>query len=739
MTIQKKTEIVEEAVSKSGVSRRGFVAGGAGLTFAFTMAPWISDKSGAVLAASGKTSVNAWVTIGVDNSITLMSPAVEMGQGIMTSLPMVIAEELDADWANVRIEQSPPNHKIYGNPGFGGFLVTVASRSVKGYWDKLRLVGAQARRVLLDAAAAKWSVPVSELTTGPSVVMHAKSGRKMTYGEIAAFAKMPATPPKVTKADLKKTAEYRILGQDIPRVDVPSKVTGEAQFGMDVQVPGMVYAAVVRAPAEGNKPASVDEAAARKVNGVTDIVKLPYGVAVIGKTVEATRAGKEALQVTWSKPKDASYDSAKAIAGFGEIAKDGTKMGIPFVKKGDAVAANKAATKTVSRDYAADYTYHAQMEPMNATAWIHDGIVEVWAGSQTQSRATLAAFKAAKMKPQQVRYHQQFLGGGFGRRAQTEYVTDAVLLSKATGRPVKVIWSREDDVQFGKLRPQVAQRIEAGIDAKGKITGWRHRVVGESVLAYTSPGRLKKSKGKDVLTMAGVNHGYGIPNQLAEHVVEGAATRLAAWRAIGAGYTIFAIEAFIDDLARDLGKDAIALRMELLSGNARAQNVIREVMAMSNYKKKRKGTALGLSFGEVVGTFTAAVAEVSVDSKSGKISVHNYWNSVDPGIALQPQNIEAQAESNIIYGLGQCLKERITIEGGVVQQSNFHDYEVMRIADVPEIFTKVISTDNRPTGIGEYALPLTGGAVSNAIMALTGKRLSHMPFTPERVLAALKA
>ncbi len=739
MTVQKNSEIVDNTVGKTGVSRRGFVTGAAGLSFAFTMAPWISDKSGAVLAASGRAPVNAWVTIGGDNSITLMSPAVEMGQGVMTSLPMIIAEELDADWSKVRIEQSPPNHKIYGNPGFGGFLITVASRSTKGYWDKLRLVGAQARRVLLDAAAARWGVPVSELTTGPSVVMHAKSGRKMSYGEIASFAEMPKSPPVVTKADLKKTSEFRILGQNIPRVDVPSKVTGEAQFGMDVQVPGMLYAAVLRAPAEGNGPATVKDDAARKVAGVTDIVKLPYGVAVIGKTVEATRAGKEALQVGWSKPKDASYDSGKAMTGFGKIAEDGARMGIPYVKKGDAVAANKAAARTVARDFAADYTYHAQMEPMNATAWIHDGIVEVWAGSQAQSGSTLAAAKAAKMKPQQVRYHQQLLGGGFGRRAQTEYVTDAVLLAKATGRPVKVIWSREDDVQFGKLRPQVAQRIEAGIDAGGRITGWRHRVVGESVLAYTSPGRLKKAGGKDALTMAGVEHVYGIPNQLAEHVVEGAATRLAAWRAIGAGYTVFAVEAFIDDLARDLGKDAVALRMELLSGNARAQNVIREVVAMSDYKKKRNGTALGLSFGEVVGTFTAAVAEVSLDGKTGKIRVHNYWNSVDPGIALQPQNIEAQAESNIIYGIGQCLKERITIESGVVQQSNFHDYEVMRMGDVPEIFTKVISSDNRPTGIGEYALPLTGGAVSNAVMALTGKRLNHMPFTPERVLAALKA
>ncbi len=733
MTVQKKSEFIE-----GGISRRGFVAGAGGLTFGLTVAPWLSDRNGEAAAASGRSSVNAWVTIGVDNSITVMAPAVEMGQGIMTALPMIIAEELDADWSKVKVEQSPPNHKLYGNPGFGGFLVTVASRSVSGYWDKLRLAGAQARRVLLDAAAKKWGVPVGELTTGPSVVMHAKSGRKMTYGEIASFAEAPKTPPKVTAADLKDPKNFRILGQDIPRVDVPSKVDGTAEYGMDVQVPGMVYAAVLRAPAEGNTPVKINDVATRKVKGVTDVVSLPYGVAVIGMTVEATRAGKDALEITWSKPKDGAYNSDKAIETFAKTAKT-AKPGVPFVKKGDAVAANKAAARTVSREYAADYTYHAQMEPMNATAWIHDGIVEVWAGSQTQSRATQAAFKAAKVKPQQVRYHQLLLGGGFGRRSQTEYVTDAVLLAKATKRPVKVIWSREDDVRFGKLRPQVAQRIEAGIGKDGKVTGWRHRVVGESVLAYTSPGRLKKANGKDVLVMAGVNHQYGIPNQLAEHVVDGGATRLAAWRAIGAGYTIFAIEAFIDDLARDLGKDAVRLRLDLLNGNERAQAVINQVVKMSDYRRKRRGTALGLSFGEVVGSYTAAVAEVSLDEKTGKIRVHNYWNTVDPGIALQPQNIVAQAEGNIIYGIGQCLMERITIDSGVVQQSNFHDYEVMRIGDVPEIHTKVMSTNNRPTGIGEFALPLTGGAISNAVMALTGKRLSHMPFTPERVLKALKA
>ncbi|MPY69273.1 MAG: molybdopterin-dependent oxidoreductase [Alphaproteobacteria bacterium] len=723
----------------TGVSRRGFMLGTAGLTFAVSVGGWMTARSAEVAAASGRMEATAWVTVGVDNSITIMQPAAEMGQGVMTSLPMIVAEELDADWSKVSVAFAPPNHKVYGNPGFGGFLVTVASRSTTGYWDTLRMAGAQARRVLLDAVAHKWDVPVAELTTGPSVVMHRKSGRKISYGEIARFASPPKELPKLTEADLKKPSEFRIIGQDIPRVDIPAKVNGSASFGMDVQVPGMLYASILRAPAEGNAPAKVDDAGALKVNGVRQVVKLPYGVAVLGDTVEATRTGRDALEVGWSAAKDAVFNSEKAVADYVAKARDVSQKGVAFHAEGDAPAANAAAARRVVREYFADYTYHAQMEPMNATAWVKDDVVEVWAGSQTQSFSALAAAKAAGVKPGQVRFHMQYLGGGFGRRAQVEYVVDAVLLSKAVGKPVKVIWSREDDVQFGKLRPMTAHRIEAGLDADGRLVGWHHRVVGESVLAYTSPDRLKKAKGKDTLTMAGAEVGYGIPNSLAEHIVDGGAARLAAWRAIGAGYTKFAIEAFIDDLAREVGKDAIALRLELLEKLPRARKVIEEVVAMSDYRRKRDGTALGFAYAEVVHSYAAAVAEVSVDRGTGKIRVHNFWNAVDPGIAVQPQNIVAQAESNIVYGLGQCLKERITLDGGVIQQSNFHDYEVMRMADVPEIHTKVISTDNRPTGIGEFALPLTGGAVSNAVMALTGKRLSHMPFTPERVQVALKA
>jgi isoquinoline 1-oxidoreductase beta subunit len=732
-----KHEKIEPAVT--GVSRRGFMKGSAGLTFAVSVGGWMTGRSAGVAAASGRMNATAWVTIGVDNSITILQPAAEMGQGVMTSLPMILAEELDADWSKVKVEFAPNNPKVYGNPKLGGLQYTVASRSTIGFWDKLRLAGAESRRVLLDAVADKWGVPVAELTTGPSLVIHAKSGRKITYGEIASFAKPPAQMPKVTEADLKKPSQYRIIGKDIPRVDVPAKSDGTAMYGMDVQVPGMVYATIVRAPAEGNKPAKVDDAATLKVKGVEKVVKLPYGVAVIGRTVEATRKGRDALKIDWSAAPNAAFNSEKAVDGYMAKARDDKQSGIAFHAKGDAKAANAGAAKRKVAEYFADYTYHAQMEPMNATASVRPDGVELWVGTQTSSISAFAAAKAAGVKPNQVKVHLQYLGGGFGRRAQVEYVVDAVLLSKAVGKPVKVIWSREDDVQFGKLRPMTAHRIEAGIDAAGRIVGWHHRVVGESVLAYTSPGRLKKAKGKDVLTMAGSEVGYEVPNSLAEHVVEGKGQRLAAWRAIGAGYTKFAIEAFIDDLARDLGKDAVALRLELLSNEPRARHVIEEVVKMSDYRRKRNGTALGFAYAEVVGSFAAAVAEVSVDANTGTIKVHNYWNAVDPGIAVQPQNIVAQAESNIIYGIGQCLKERITFDGGVIQQSNFHDYKVMRMADVPAIHTRVIATDNRPTGIGEFALPLTGGAISNAVMALTGKRLTHMPFTPERVKAALKA
>lgn len=733
-------EISKIGLPELSVSRRGFMGGAAGLTFAFSCSGLVTEAA-AAMGKDADNRLNAYVTVHPDDTITILAPAAEMGQGVMTCLPLIVAEYMDADWDKVRVELAPANHKMYGNPKFGGLQYTVASLTVMGYWEPLTMVGAQTRQVLIDAAAAKWGVAASECSTEPSKVVHT-SGKSMTYGEIAAFARPPKEMPKVDPAKVKDEKSYRLLGKDVGRVDVPSKTNGTAQYGMDVQVDGMLYASIWRSPVSKAKPLTVNDAEAMKVEGVKRVIKLPYGIAVVGDTVEATKNGRAALEVEWSDAPGDDFTSATAMKGYMEATADASREATVWKSKGDAAAAIEGAATTKTFEYTSEHNYHAQMEPMNATARVSaDGkSAEIWASTQGPTVAQLVASKVLKTSPANVTVHPQLIGGGFGRRAQPDFVVDAVLLSKIMGggTPVKVIYSREDDVAAGRMRPMTAQRIDVGFDAAGKIVGWKHRVVAESPIAYTSPDRLEKSGGKDVLVMAGSElANYGVPNWHTEHVREKRGARLAAWRGIGAGYTKFAIEATIDKIAAAAGKDPVEYRLELMD-NDKAKNVLKAVAGMSDWKRKRKGTALGVSFSELHGSLVAAVAEVSVDG-DGTIKVHNMWMAVDPGTALQPDNIVAQMESNIVYGLSQTLKEQMTLEGGVVQQSNFHDYEVLRMAEVPNIEVRVMPQGGTPKAIGELGLPPTAGAVANAVRALNGADLTSMPFTSERVKAAMKA
>jgi isoquinoline 1-oxidoreductase beta subunit len=462
---------------------------------------------------------------------------------------------------------------------------------------------------------------------------------------------------------------------------------------------------------------------------------------VIGETVEATKLGRDTLEVKWSNAPGDDFTSEKAMGDYLKAARDPGRKAVVWKSQGDTPAGLKGAASVKSFEYTSEHNYHAQMEPMNATARVSaDGkSVEIWASTQGPTIAQLVSAKVLKTSPANITVHGQLIGGGFGRRAQPDFVVDAVLLSKIVGgaTPVKVIYSREDDVAAGRMRPMTAHRIDVGLDKDGKIVGWNHRVVGESAVKYINPGRLKKSKGKDILVMAGSElPNYGIPNWQAEHVHENRGARLSAWRGIGAGYTKFASEATIDKLAVAAGADPVDFRMQLLN-NQKAKNVLQAVADMADWKRKRNGTALGVAFSELHGAPVAGVAEVSVDA-GGKIKIHNFWMALDPGIALQPDNIVAQTESNIIYGLSQSVKEQVTLENGAVQQSNFHDYEVFRMADVPNIEVRVMPQGGIPRGIGELGLPPTGPAVANAVRALTGADLTQMPFTPERVKAAMK-
>jgi isoquinoline 1-oxidoreductase beta subunit len=727
-------------LTNPNLNRRDFLGSAAGLSLALTLDP---------LAFTGEAfadtafAPSVWLTIATDGTITMVSPAAEMGQGSFTTLPLIIAEELDADWSKVRpVPPTAWGDKRLGNPAYNGAFQTSASASVNGYFQPLRIAGAQARRVLLDAVAAKWNVPVSELSTEPSVVVHKGSGRRISYGEVAAFAQAPAELPKIEAKDLKPSASFRLIGKDVPRRELPGKVTGAAKYAMDVQVPGMVYAAVLQSPYREGTPQSVDDSAARKVAGITDVVKLPEGVAVVGTSVEATQAAKNLLKVTWSNAPGATHDSEKALEAFAAVARDKSREGVAYEKKGDAKAAMASAAKVYRGEYRTPYIYHAQMEPLSATASVSpDGkSAEIWAGTQGPTNLYGQVARLLQTEPGKITLHQHVLGGGFGRRSQQEVVVDAVTISKAVGKPVKLVWSREDDLTAGKFRPMTAHHIEAGFDAAGKLVAWHHRIVAESVGAYTSAQAGTPPAPLDRIVMKGSPiPQYPIANKLAEHVVQPGVARLAAFRGVGNGHNAFAAECFLDEVAKDLGKDPIAFRLEISDGVPRMQHLLRTVAEMSAWSRKRDGTALGVATMVKDDTLAAGVAEVSVDRASGKIKVHNVWCAIDAGIAVQPGNVAAQTEGSIVYGLGHVLREKIVIRDGRVLQSNYTDYEVTRMSDVPNIEVKVVSTDNPPTGAGEDGLPVLACAVGNAIATLTGVRLRELPFAPERVRGALGA
>ena len=443
-------------------------------------------------------ALSPWVSIAPDGTITIMSAATEMGQGSMTSLPLIIAEELDADWSKVRIVPAPPIDQIYGNPGFGGMMYTAGSNAVTGYYRPLRIMGAQVRRVLLDNAARKLGVPVEELTTEPSVVVHAKSGRKLSYGDIAAFAEVPAKAPEIKPEQLKKTADFRLIGKDVMRVELPSKVNGSATYGIDVQVPGMLYGTVLRAPVEGSVPDKIDDGKAKAVAGVTAVIRLPHGVGVVAQTAWAAFAARQALigSVTWSRTGVAwGFDSDKGVEAFAADARNLSRPARDWSAQGNARGEFQNAASVVEGEYRCDYAYHAQMEPLNAVASVAPAgdAVEIWAGTQSQTTATEAPAKLLGIPRDKVKLHDLLMGGGFGRRGNrdVDFIIDAVMLSKEIGRPVKVMWTREDDVHNGRFRPLSAHYLRAAFDASGKLTAWHHRVAADRVTPFMDPVRFQ--------------------------------------------------------------------------------------------------------------------------------------------------------------------------------------------------------------------------------------------------------
>jgi isoquinoline 1-oxidoreductase beta subunit len=726
-----------ETQSNSGgprVTRRGFLAGSGGLTFAIALG---ANGAGLITPARAKSvagEITAWVRISPDDVITILTPGAEMGQGSMTSVPLILAEELDADWDKVVLEWAPADPKIYGYTRKRRGRVTrsmgiYGSLAVRSYYNQMRIAGAQARKVLLDAAALRWRMPVSELTTEPSKVVHPNSGRRMSYGEIASFAKMPGTLPKVGKGALKRKSEFRLIGKSVPRRDIPGKVNGTAQFSIDVQLPGMVYASTVHSPVQNGKPESWNEAKIKAMPGVLGTVKLSQGVAVVADSFERVLAARTALEVKWKGAKAKGFDSETALAtDYTKIAGDAGAKIKTIQKLGDDKAAFAQAAKTYKAEFRSDLGYHAQMEPLNAVARFNAAAdrVEVWEGTQAPGRSRKMIAKALGFETSQVIHHQSYMGGGFGRRSRTDYTIEAALIAREIKRPVKMIWTREEDIAYGMFRPQAFLRLEAALDASGKVTGWRHGVTGD---------------GKRLLHSGIKNFYYQVPNKNIERRGTSHGIRLKHWRAVGHVFNVYAIEAFVDEMAAAEGMDPLDFRLQRMSPSKKARTVLDTVAKMSDWKAKRPdGRAVGLSMSERSRSLGAGVAEISLDRKSGKIRVHKAWLAIDGGTIVQPEAARRNLESGIMYGLSSVLKERATMKNGAVQQSNFHDYEVLRMSEAPEeLHVEFIDKDTKPTGIGEIGNPWVAAAVANAFHALTGKRLHHMPFTPERVKAALKA
>ena len=717
------------AIKGPDVSRRVMLAGLGGMSFCLAFGDGVTLLTEAQ-ASTGAHQIGSWVRIAPDGTITILSAGAEMGQGSMTSLPAIVAEEMDADWSKVVIEWAPADKANYGYVMGGNRMMwIVGSRAVMLYYDQLRTAGAQVRKVLLANAAEKWGVDAASLKTEPGVVIHPASGRRMSYGEIAASGKVPATLPAVDKSELKQKSEFRLIGKSVPRRDIPAKVNGTAQYAIDVRLPGMVYASTLHSPVHNTAPDSWNDAEIKGMPGVIGTVKLANGVAVVADRFERAKTARDALKVTWKKGKAEGFNSEQALEQeYAKVHGDPAAQKTTIDSKGDAAATFASAAKTYKAEYRSDFGYHAQMEPLNAVARFNDAgdKVEIWEGSQAPDVSRAAVARALGFKEDQVDFHQCYMGGGFGRRTMGDYASEAALTAREVKRPVKLIWTREEDVAQGMLRPQAFQCLEAALDGSGKVVGWRHCVVGDGgVLLHTGIKPIY----------------YAIPNQFIERRGISHGIKLKHWRAVGHVFNVYAIEAFVDQMAADQGMDPLEFRLQRMSITPKARKCFETVAQMCDWKAKRpEGRALGLSVSERSGSVGAGVAEISLDRASGKIRVHKAWLAVDGGTVVQPAAARANLESGIIHGISSVLHERATVKDGKVEQSNFHDYTLMRMSDVPEEMTvKFIDVDTRPTGLGEIGNPWVAAAIANGFHKLTGKRLYHMPFTPERVLAALKA
>jgi isoquinoline 1-oxidoreductase beta subunit len=713
-------------------SRREFLKTGVALMGGLVIGFYLPIRGGRAYAAEVPKQVyppNAFIRIAPDDSITIVVNKSEMGQGVYTSLPMLIAEELEADWSRISVESSPVA-AVYNHTGFG-MQLTGGSSSIPSSWEQLRRVGASARILLIRAAAQQWGVPEGECHAENSQVIHAKSEKRTSYGALAdAAAKLPL-PDNVP---LKDPKDFKLIGKPVKRLDTPVKINGSAQFGLDVYLPDMLTVVIARSPVFGGKVKHFDASKTSKYPGVQGVYQVPSGIAVAATGFWAAKTARDLLKIEWNEGPGAALSTPKMRAEYLDLAK---KPGAVARKDGDTVQGFKDAHKSVHAEYEVPYLAHAMMEPLNVVVDLKPDHCTIWTGTQAQTLDRAMAATTAGLKPEQVEIHTMYLGGGFGRRAnpRSDFVQEAVQVAKVIGKPIKVVWTREDDMRGGYYRPMWADRIEAGIAKDGKPLAWKHTIVGQSITADTLFAPMMIKNDVDVTSVEGASTlPYLIPNLQVELHSPKNAVPVQWWRSVGHSHTAFVVETMMDELAHLAGKDPVAYRLDNLPAASRYRGALTLAAEKAGWGKTTlpAGHAYGVAVHESFNSYVAEIAEVSIEK--GKIRVHRVVAAVDCGMVVNPDGVQQQVEGAIVYGLSAALHGAITLKNGRVEQSNFDKYTPLRLSEMPQVDVHIIASTEHPSGIGEPGTPPIAPAVANAVFALTGKRLRRMPFDSETLV-----
>jgi isoquinoline 1-oxidoreductase beta subunit len=708
--------------SAPGVGRRTFLKAGAAAGAALVV------EFRFLRAAEGADGFapNAFIRVAPDNTVTVVAKHLEMGQGSHTGLATIVAEEMDADWGQVRVEAAPADATRYNNLQWGPVQGTGGSSAMANSWEQLRKAGATARAMLRSAAAEKWGVPAEGLTVDKGVVSHAATGRKATFGELASAA---AARPVPSEVPLKDPKDWKLIGKAAPRVDSKAKADGSERFTIDVQLPDMLTALIARPPLFGATVKSVDKAAALQVPGVTDVVEVPAGVAVLAKGFWAARKGSQALKVEWDETKAERRGTIELLAEYKALAE---KPGMKARNDGDAASALASAAKTFEAVYEFPYLAHAPMEPLDCVVKLSGGQCEVWAGSQIQTLDQGTVAQVLGLTPDKVQVHTLMAGGSFGRRATpvSDVAGEAASVVKAIAgkAPVKLMWSREDDIRGGRYRPLFVHRFRGGLDAQNRIVAWEHRIVGQSFLKGTPFAGLIKDGIDATSVEGGSTLPYAIPNLAVELHSPDVGVPTLWWRSVGSSHTAFSTETFLDELAQAAGRDPFELRRELLAKHPRHKAVLELAAEKAGWGKPLPaGRARGIAVHESFASYVANVVEVTL-GKNGLPKVERVVCAVDCGIAINPDVVRAQMEGGIGFGLGAALYGEITLDKGKVAQSNFHDYRPLRMDDMPRVEVHIVPSAEAPTGVGEPGVPCVAPAVANAFFHLTGQRVRRLPF-----------